>query len=45
MLTIPIPGRSALQLQHIVLDYNGTIALDGELMPGVEDRPPRPFTS
>lgn len=38
MLTIPIPGRSALQLQHIVLDYNGTIALDGELMSGVEDR-------
>lgn len=38
MLTIPIPGRSALQLQHIVLDYNGTIALDGELMPGVAER-------
>ena len=38
MLSIPIPGRSALQLQHVVLDYNGTIALDGELIPGVEDR-------
>lgn len=38
MLSIPIPGRSTLQLQHVVLDYNGTIALDGELIPGVEDR-------
>lgn len=38
MLSIPIPGRRTLQLQHLVLDYNGTIALDGELMPGVEER-------
>ncbi|WP_337833208.1 HAD family hydrolase [Desulfoscipio gibsoniae] len=31
-----IPGRGTLQLKHIVLDYNGTMAKDGMLLPGVE---------
>lgn len=38
MITIDIPGSAALQLQHLVLDYNGTIALDGELLDGVAQR-------
>lgn len=38
MLTIHIPGREALVLSHLVLDYNGTIALDGQLIPGVASR-------
>jgi P-type E1-E2 ATPase len=31
MQTIDIPYYQSLTLQHLVLDYNGTIALDGEL--------------
>ena len=38
MLTIPIPGREPLSLQHLILDYNGTIAEDGCLIPGVVSR-------
>lgn len=34
MITIEIPGREKLlQIQHAVLDYNGTIAVDGILLP------------
>ena len=38
MLTIQIPGREPLQIRHLVLDYNGTIALDGEILPGIKER-------
>lgn len=38
MLTIQIPGREAFQIRHLVLDYNGTIALDGEIIPGIKER-------
>ncbi|MBC2713228.1 MAG: ATPase P [Desulfosarcina sp.] len=37
MLTISVPGFGALTLEHLVLDYNGTLAVDGVLLPGVED--------
>ncbi len=37
MLRIDIPGFKKLQLSHLVLDYNGTIACDGELLPGVKE--------
>lgn len=30
-----VPGRGTLRLEHLVLDLNGTIAQDGELVPGV----------
>jgi P-type E1-E2 ATPase len=33
-----IPGWGALELGHLVLDLNGSVALDGELIPGVEDQ-------
>ena len=36
MIEINIPGDRVLQLKHIVLDYNGTIARDGNLIPGVK---------
>ncbi len=36
MLNLPIPGGSTYSIEHLVLDYNGTIGLDGELMKGVE---------
>lgn len=38
MISVHIPGRGILQLKHIVLDYNGTMAGDGLLLPGVEER-------
>jgi len=37
MLGVTIPGWKTLQLSHLVLDYNGTIAFDGRLMDGVKD--------
>lgn len=38
MLSISIPGREELCLSHLILDYNGTIAQDGELIPGIAPR-------
>ena len=35
MLDIDIPGYGCLPLRHLVMDYNGTLALDGRLIPGV----------
>ena len=37
MLEINIPGDRKLQLEHLVLDYNGTIACDGDLIAGVKE--------
>ena len=37
MIRIDIPGFRSLELAHLVLDYNGTLALDGKLLPGVGD--------
>lgn len=36
MIDIDIPGYQRLVLEHLVLDYNGTLALDGEVIPGVK---------
>ena len=36
MIEIDIPGNKILQLEHLVLDYNGTIAFDGALIDGVK---------
>jgi len=35
MIEIDIPGFGSLRLAHLVCDYNGTLALDGHLLPGV----------
>jgi soluble P-type ATPase len=37
MIEIEIPGYKTLLLEHLVLDYNGTIAFDGVLIDGVEE--------
>jgi soluble P-type ATPase len=37
MTEIPIPGGKTLVLEHLVADYNGTLAADGRLIPGVAD--------
>ena len=37
MLDISIPGHEDLHLEHLVLDYNGTLACAGEMMRGVRE--------
>jgi soluble P-type ATPase len=38
MLEINIPGYKTLLFHHLVMDYNGTLALDGYLLEGVGPR-------
>lgn len=38
MLTIQIPGREILTLNHLILDYNGTIAEDGNIIESIRPR-------
>lgn len=38
MITIDIPGRDTLRIASVVLDYNGTIARDGQLLPAAAQR-------
>lgn len=38
MIEIDVPGYKRLKLEHLVLDYNGTLACDGNLRKGVEQR-------
>ena len=35
MISIDIPGRGQFELEHLVLDVNGTLAFDGKLIDGV----------
>lgn len=37
MIFLDIPGFRKLELVHLVSDYNGTLAVDGQLLPGVAD--------
>jgi soluble P-type ATPase len=36
-MEIFIPGTGTLNIENILLDYNGTLAVDGILIPGVKD--------
>ena len=38
LIEINIPNLDVLHLRHIVLDFNGTLAVDGILIPGVAER-------
>ena len=38
MLEVDIPGHELISLKYLVLDVNGTLALDGHLLPGVRER-------
>jgi soluble P-type ATPase len=38
MIEVDIPGWGPLKLEHLVLDYNGTLAVDGILYEGVSER-------
>lgn len=35
MISLNIPGFGKLEIENLVLDYNGTLALDGNLLPGI----------
>ncbi len=38
MIELHLPGGTSLELNHLVSDFNGTLAVDGKLLPGVVDR-------
>jgi soluble P-type ATPase len=38
MIHVDIPGYKILRMENLIMDFNGTIALDGRLMDGVEER-------
>jgi P-type E1-E2 ATPase len=35
MIELTIPGRGVYALEHLVMDVNGTLAIDGQLMDGI----------
>ena len=37
-MDINIPGRDVLQISYLLCDYNGTLAKDGILLPGILER-------
>ena len=36
-MRIEVPGYGALSVEHLVCDFNGTLALDGRLIDGVQE--------
>ncbi len=38
MIEISVPGYGDIRIEHLVFDYNGTLATDGKLMRGVRPR-------
>jgi soluble P-type ATPase len=38
MIRIDIPGFRNLSIEHLVLDFDGTLARNGRLLPGIHDR-------
>ena len=37
MILFDIPGFETIRIEHVLLDYNGTIAVDGTLAPGAAE--------
>lgn len=37
MISISIPGFTDLNLKYALIDFNGTLAVDGKLIPGIDD--------
>lgn len=37
MIIYEVPGREEIKIENIVFDYNGTLAVDGKLIAGVEE--------
>jgi P-type E1-E2 ATPase len=38
LLEVNIPEFGVLKLEHLVLDYNGTLTLDGKILPQVKEK-------
>jgi P-type E1-E2 ATPase len=38
MIKVVVPGLGDYNLEHLVMDVNGTLAIDGQLMPGVAEK-------
>lgn len=38
MIEIEIPGRKKITLKYLVSDFTGTLSVDGNLIPGVEEK-------
>jgi len=38
MIKIDIPGYGLAHLEHLVLDFNGTLSADGTILPGVKEQ-------
>lgn len=37
MLTYEIPGRGKIEIENVVLDYNGTIAVNGKILEDIKE--------
>jgi soluble P-type ATPase len=37
-IRVDVPGSGPLHLRHLLLDFTGTLSLDGQLLPGVAER-------
>lgn len=37
MISISIPGWGDVEIEYLLVDYNGTLALDGKVKPGVKE--------
>lgn len=38
MISLNIPGKGTYQIEHVVFDVNGTLALDGQLLDGIPQK-------
>ena len=38
MVTVEIPGSGSLLIKDVLLDFNGTIAIDGKIIDGVKEK-------
>ncbi len=38
MINLDIPGFGVFRLENLILDYNGTLAIDGVLISGVREK-------
>ena len=38
MIPLNIPGKGTYQIEHVVFDVNGTLALDGTLLEGIPEK-------
>jgi soluble P-type ATPase len=41
MILISAPGWGKREIEHVVMDFNGTLAVDGHIVAGVDERLPR----